>query len=76
MKYWTMCYPGDVGQLVRETLSEEQILRVYFGYWSDRMREVGKADQINNQDCIEDWVVGNWAWETDFRGEVIDKRND
>jgi hypothetical protein len=40
------------------------------------MREVGKADQINNQDCIEDWVTGNWAWETDFRGEVIDKRND
>ena len=71
MKYYTMCYPGNVGQLVQETFSEYQILQSYFDYWYGQMRKVGKLDEINIKNCIDDWVVGHWAWETDEQGNKI-----
>lgn len=71
MKYYTMCYPGELGQLVQETFSEYQILQSYFDHWYTQMRKVGKLDEININTCIEDWVICHWAWETDQQGNKV-----
>lgn len=68
MKYYTICYPGEHGQHVQETFSEYQILKSYFDYWYSQMRKVGKSDEVSIKNCIQDWVVGHWAWETDELG--------
>lgn len=49
------------------TLSEEEILKEYWNYWQERMiAKFGKEHfeaNYSEKDCIEDWVVVNWAWE-------------
>lgn len=72
MKYYTMCYPGEYGQHVQETLSEFQILKTYFPYWYGRMRGVNKLGEVTIENCIEDWIIGHLAWETDQFGNDID----
>ena len=59
-KRWSHCLTkgGSV-----ETLTEDEILESYYPYWSARLREVGKEHLISNRRCIEDWCIGNWAWE-------------
>jgi hypothetical protein len=68
MKYYTICWPGEFGQNVQETFSEYQILQSYFDYWSGKMREVGREDQISLLKCIEDWITVHLAVETDQWG--------
>lgn len=41
-------------------VKEEDILENYFPYWSWRMKEAGKEDLINKENCLEDWLVVNW----------------
>jgi hypothetical protein len=78
MKYWSYNeYDPDSpladasgGYVV--TLSEEEILKRYWDYWYGRMCEKFGAEHVNAnysvQDCLDDWVIGNWAWEsTDVR---------
>jgi hypothetical protein len=74
MKYW--CYneydPGspyaddDGGYVV--TLSEEEILKQYWDYWYGKMCEKFGKEHVNAnysvQDCLDDWVIVNWAWES------------
>lgn len=72
MKYWTICFPGEFGQNVVETWSEEQILRSYFEYWSGKMRSVNKDHMISEQTCIEDWTDVHWASETDQWGNKLE----
>lgn len=66
-----MGYPGEHGQYVQETFSEYQILQSYFHYWYGQMRKVEKLDEVSIENCIEDWIVGHWAWETDEAGNKI-----
>lgn len=68
MKYYTIVYPGEFGQYVQETFNEDQILRSYYGYWSEKMRQANKQDLISRELCIEDWITGHWAVETDQFG--------
>jgi hypothetical protein len=35
------------------------------------MKEVNKEDQISKQRCLEDWIVVNWAVETDQWGNSL-----
>ena len=72
MKYYTMSYPGEHGQHIQETFSEYQILQSYFDYWYAQMRKVGKLDEVNIKNCIEDWCVGHWAWRTDGVGNKFE----
>lgn len=73
MKYWTIVEPGDDGSTpVYSTLSEEDILKEYFDYWSNRMKSIGKNNEITPDNCIYDWCVVHWAWETDVNGEPIE----
>ena len=71
MKYWTISFPGEHGQHVVETWSEEQILKSYYAYWIHKMAQANKHDLINEQRCIEDWTVVHWAVETDQWGSKL-----
>ena len=46
-------------------ITEEQILSEYWDYWSGQMiKKYGKDHHlITKQNCIEDWIIVNWAWE-------------
>jgi hypothetical protein len=59
------------------TLSEAQILEVYKDFWQKRMiHKFGKERfeaNYKDKDCIEDWIVVNWAWETNpHDGSTLD----
>ena len=43
--------------------TREEILKEYFPYWSNRMFMIGKGDEINEDNCIEDWIAVSWARE-------------
>lgn len=61
MNKWSIAYPDEEGEHVVEILTEDQIIEQYFPYWSGKMREVGKADLISRELCIEDWCTVHWA---------------
>ena len=66
MKYWTICYPADNQEVIYETLSEAEILKQYYPYWSSKMiKKYGQEAFDKNwseKDCIDDWTVVHWAW--------------
>ena len=43
-------------------ITDAEILAQYFPYWSAQMTKAGKADQISDEYCIDDFVVVHWAW--------------
>lgn len=58
------------GNLVGNSIvnvTEPQILNVYWDYWYDEMcKKFGKEHvdtHYSTTDCIEDWVIVNWAWQ-------------
>jgi hypothetical protein len=63
---------GSLNDIV-VTLSEAQILEVYKDYWQERMiAKFGKEHfeaNYTDKDCIEDWVVVNWAWEVNEQNQ-------
>jgi hypothetical protein len=75
MKYWTISFPGEFGQHVVETWSEDQIFSSYIKYWSLRMIESGKGDEITKKRCLEDWITVHWAVETDQWGCPMEYKN-
>lgn len=76
MKYYTIVFPGEFGQLVQETWSEDQIIKSYYRYWSIKMIQAGHGDEIDCDRCIEDWSVIHWAMETDQFGNAIKDREE
>lgn len=66
MRYWEICYPKDdysSQEDVIEIFSDDDIIKMYYEYWCGKMKEVGKESEISEQNCIEDWVIINWAVE-------------
>ena len=53
---------GEIENIVM-TFTEDDIIRDYFPYWSSCMEKAGKFSEISIKNCIEDWIVVNWAWE-------------
>lgn len=47
------------------TITEDEIIERYYDWWVNEMYRVGKQDLISKENCIEDWVVSNWAWEVE-----------
>lgn len=49
------------------TVSEYDIRRDYYPYWYDRMCKKFGEDVVRHnycfEDCLDDWIVVNWAWE-------------
>lgn len=69
MKYYSIAFPGEFGQHVAETWSEEQILKSsWYKHWVLKMCEINKHDQITDENAIDDWIVVHWAVETDEWG--------
>jgi hypothetical protein len=69
MKYWTIVEPGNDGvSPVYTTLSEQEILDQYWDHWYGMMCKKYGKEEVDakwcKQDCIDDWVVVNWAWES------------
>lgn len=69
MKYWTIVEPGNDGvSPVYITLSEQEILNQYWDYWYGQMCKKFGKDEVDEkwtkQDCIDDWIVVHWAWES------------
>lgn len=64
MKYYQF---HDTSDDSPKTLSELEILDEYWDYWYGKMCEkYGKEivdAKYSAQDCIEDWVIINWAQE-------------
>lgn len=50
-------------------LSEDEIIDSYFSTWSKNMKKVGKGHLITRENCIEDWVIINWASEVQILTE-------
>lgn len=48
------------------TLSEEKIRQEYYPWWYEQMcKKFGKEkvdETYTFEDCLEDWIVVNWAW--------------
>ena len=72
MKYWTIVFPGEEGQHVQETWSEEQIIKsAWYRNWVMMMVQADKAHLMDNKTAIDDWVVVHWAQETDQWGTPL-----
>ena len=52
-----------------KVMSEEEIQNEYWSYWHEKMcAKFGKEHVDKNycfQDCLEDWKIVHWAWESD-----------
>ena len=72
MKYWTISFPGEYGQHVVETWSEEQIFKsARYRNWVSKMVQNDKAHLMLEKTAIDDWVVVHWAQETDQWGNPL-----
>lgn len=72
MKYWTIVFPGEEGQHVQETWSEEQIIKsAWYRNWVMMMVQADKAHLMDNKTAIDDWIVVHWAQETDQWGTPL-----
>lgn len=61
-------YDPDPAKQVVVTLSEQEILERYWDWWKEMgVKKWGKEyfeANFTEKDCIEDWVVVHWAWES------------
>jgi hypothetical protein len=72
MKYWTIAFPGECGQHVVETWSEDQILSsAWYRNWVYKMVQANKHSLISDELAIDDWCVVHWAIETDEWGNKL-----
>ena len=50
------------------TLSEQEILDSYYPFWYDRLCKNYSKEYVDanfsKEDCIEEWVIIHWAWES------------
>jgi hypothetical protein len=70
-KKWTYMEPGPDMEPVYVTMSEDEILATYYPWWSEELRRIGREHLISPKNCIEDWVVVNWAWRVNAEGETV-----
>lgn len=73
MKYYTISFPGEHGQHVTETWSEDQIIESYYTYWCGKMIQNVKDPDLSRDNCIADWLVIHWGIETDQWGNNLEK---
>lgn len=68
-KYSTMFHkdldPDDPTTHYSVTYTEQEIIDEYFDFWYIRMvKKFGVGHHlITRENCIDDWIVSNWAWE-------------
>lgn len=72
MRYYTYIDPKDPAKddfsPVYITKSEYDIKREYYPYWYTQMIKKFGEEYVNKtycfEDCLDDWIVVNWAWES------------
>jgi len=68
MRYFSYNEQGDNDENVVVTMSEDEIREEYYPYWYEKMcNKFGKEYVDKNysfEDCLDDWRVVNWAWES------------
>lgn len=68
MKHYSYLEPTPEGNIVL-TKSENEIIDSYYDFWYDKMCKKFGKDHVDatytKQDCIDDWIVTYWAWESD-----------
>lgn len=69
MKHYNIDYYDTDGSDYVKTYSEDDILAEYWDFWYDKMcYTLGKElvdEEFTKEDCINDWVLVNWAWEVE-----------
>ena len=65
MRYFTYNVPDESGNNTTPIFSEHEIGVFYYPYWCEKMKKAGKESQICFENCLEDWITINWAWEVD-----------
>ena len=63
MKRYSYVEPDENNEPVETIMTETEILWVYWHHWSEMMKKKGDPSMVTKQNCIEDWVVVNWAKE-------------
>lgn len=72
-RYWTIAFPGEEGQHVQETWSEDRILNsAWYRNWVLKVVQADRAYLLEDpQIAIDDWKVVHWAMETDQFGNKL-----
>ena len=55
--------PGDDGENIVMTTTDEEIIANFYPHWCEQMRKAGKDAWISYEECIEDFVAVHWAEE-------------
>ena len=65
MKSYRYVEPDENDQVKEVILTEEDILKEYWEFWSRKMAEKfgPNHELITTENCIEDWLVSHWATE-------------
>lgn len=67
MRYYSFNEYDENGGRI-ETMSEDEIRQTYYPYWYKKMCEKFGKEEVDAkwsfEDCLDDWIVVNWAWET------------
>ena len=64
MKYYRIVFPGEFGQHVEETWSEQQILKSFYRKWAYMViKNIGPKSELTTKECIEDWCSDHLAVE-------------
>lgn len=60
MKIYAYCEQGRDYPFI---FTSTHIIKNYYPWWCTAMKKVNKEHLINEETCIEDFLVVNWAWE-------------
>ena len=64
---WLCDEPGDEDWMpdLIEKITDQEILALTWNIWKEQMIKKYGADSelITEENCIQDWVTTNWAWE-------------
>lgn len=52
-------------------VSESEIIASYYLWWCQRMRELKREALISRQNCINDFVATQYAYEVDIDGRAV-----
>ena len=62
-------FPDDACPGGVVTVSENYIRKTYYPYWYSKMVAKYGQPEVEEkycfEDCIQDWLVVNWGWESD-----------
>ena len=45
------------------TMTEEEIAKDYLPYWVSQMLQIGNYNEVSWENCLDDWITINYAWE-------------